>query len=67
MHFNSSYVILFKVVLRHIKLIINKGVIMRKENGKISKSKVIENAFIALIPLVKLVGIIFVAYSVTAA
>lgn len=40
---------------------------MRKENGKISKSKVIENAFIALIPLVKLVGIIFVAYSVTAA
>ncbi len=40
---------------------------MRKEDGTISKSKVLENALIALIPTIKLVGIIFVAYSVVSA
>ncbi len=41
--------------------------IMRKENGKISKSKVMENAMIALIPTIKLIGIMFVAYTVATA
>lgn len=39
---------------------------MRKENGKISKSKVLENAVIAAIPTIKLVGIGFVVYFIAA-
>ncbi len=35
-------------------------------NKRFSKSKVLENAVIALIPVVKLIGIAFVVYSVTA-
>lgn len=35
---------------------------MRKENGKIRKSRVLENVIIALVPTVKLVGAGFAVY-----